>query len=247
MIERKKIIVNGKEVKKRYMGSKLIWESIGNLYQIVDESGVTITQIWDTIFTVEFSKNFKAAEVDFKKVSHIKLDNQPLLGREHFGIVLNDATDKVLLTEGPDHVTLSRYLNVPTDINPRVKRGRLILYSLDSSSVTKKSTVIDYESYKKYDKFTVVGYYASESKLMFYRSGATAKTPELDNAKFKGVKFKDDVVMPLSDYRVENKPSGTFLTFFNVSNEMKEYFYKNKGGTSRGDGFAGFKTVIYYE
>lgn len=247
MIERKKIIVNGKEVKKRYMGSKLIWESIGNLYQIVDESGVTITQIWDTIFTVEFSKNFKAAEVDFKKVSHIKLDNQPLLGREHFGIVLNDATDKVLLTEGPDHVTLSRYLNVPTDINPRVKRGRLILYSLDSSSVTKKSTVIDYESYKKYDKFTVVGYYASESKLMFYRSGATAKTPELDNAKFKGVKFKDDVVMPLSDYRVENKPSGTFLTFFNVSNEMKEYFYKNKGGNSRGDGFAGFKTVIYYE
>lgn len=247
MIERKKIIVNGKEVKKRYMGSKLVWESIGDLYQIVDESGVTITQIWDTIFTVEFSKNFKAAEVDFKKVSHIKLDNQPLLGREHFGIVLNDATDKVLLTEGPDHVTLGRYLNVPANIDPRVKRGRLILYSLDSSSVTKKPTVIDYESYKKYDKFTIVGYYNSDSKLMFYRSGTTAKTPELDNAKFKGVKFKDDVIMPLSDYRVENVSSGTFLTFYGVSNEMKEYFYKNKGGASRGDGFGSFKTVLYYE
>lgn len=248
MIERKKIIVNGKEVKKRYMGSTLLWETIDGLYKIVEEDGVTIEEVWDDIFTLDFSK-FDYKSIDISKISHIKLNDQPLLGRDKFKPADHTDTFKkiTIVPANSRSVDLSNYLNVPTNITPRKKRGRVTLYSLDSSVVIKKSTVIDYESYKKYDKFTIVGYYASESRIMFYRSGTTAKTPELDNAKFKGVKFKDDVVMPLSDYRVENKPSSTFLTFFNVSNEMKEYFYKNKGGTSRGDGFGSFKTVIYYE
>lgn len=248
MIERKKIIVNGKEVKKRYMGSTLLWENIDGLYKIVEEDGVTIEEVWDDIFTLDFSK-FDYKSIDTSKISHIKLNDQPLIGRDKFKPAdYTDTFKKItIVPEKSRSVDLSNYLNVPTNITPRKKRGRVTLYSLDSSVVIKKSTVINYESYKKYDKFTIVGYYHSDSKLMFYRSGASAKTPELNNAKFKGVKFKDDVVMPLSDYRVENTPSGSFITFYNVSNEMKEYFFKNKGGASRGDGFGSFKTVIYYE
>lgn len=249
MIERKKIIVNGKEVKKRFLGSRLVWEikeqsapAGSNL--IYDENEVSVGRIWDDVYNFEFhGSNPPTSPENRKKIKYLQINDKPLFKLEESQVSGNQ--DQLLLYERRENnlpvSELEKYLELSTTNLTERRKYRVRLYTESAPAA------INYESYKKYDKFTIVGYYASESKIMFYRSGTTAKTPELDNAKFKGVKFKDDVIMPLSDYRVENKPSGTFLTFFNVSNEMKEYFYKNKGGASRGDGFGSFKTVIYYE
>lgn len=248
MIERKKIIVNGKEVKKRFLGSRLVWEikeqsAPAGLNLIYDGNEVTVGRFWDDVYYFKFPESSTPDMSQIEETKYLQINDKPPFKIEGpIARIQNQMTVTEGRTENNYQKTdLEKYLELPSDDNYATRKYRLRLYTESAPAA------INYESYKKYDKFTVVGYYASESKLMFYRSGATAKTPELDNAKFKGVKFKDDVVMPLSDYRVENKPSGTFLTFFNVSNEMKEYFYKNKGGTSRGDGFAGFKTVLYYE
>ena len=241
MNERSKIILNGKEVKKRFLGSRLVWEITEGLREIYSGNETTINRFWDTSFFVTFPDGKNPSEEDLRSVTHIQINDKHILKlRREVGyidkklVLLEDQNDSI------HHDDIGYYLEIPAG-DGKSRKYRVKLYT------DKPPKNINYESYKKYDKFTIVGYYASDSKLMFYRSGTTAKTPELDNAKFKGVKFKDDVVMPLSDYRVENTPTGSFLTFYNVSNEMKEYFYKNKGGASRGDGFGSFKIVIYYE
>lgn len=250
MNERSKIILNGKEVKKRFLGSRLVWEikeqsAPAGLNLIYDGNEVTVGRIWDDIYYFNFPKN-SPLNVDMSGLAEIKylqINDKP-----PFKIEGNVARfqDQMTVAEGRNEhnyakTDLEKYLELPSDDNYATRKYRVRLYTESAPAA------INYESYKKYDKFYVVGYYSSDSKLMFYKTGASGKTPELNNAKFKGVKFKDDVIMPLSDYRVENTPSGSFLTFYNVSNEMKEYFFKNKGGTSRGDGFGSFKIVIYYE
>lgn len=241
MIERKKIILNGKEVKKRFLGSRLLWEITEGLREIYSGNETVINRFWDTSFFFTFPDGKNPSEEDLRSVTHIQINDKHILKlRREVGyidkklVLLEDQNDNI------HHDDIGYYLEIPAG-DGKSRTYRVKLYT------DKPPKNINYESYKKYDKFTIVGYYASGSKLMFYRSGASAKTPELDNAKFKGVKFKDDVIMPLSDYRVENTPSGSFITFYGVSNEMKEYFFKNKGGTSRGDGFGSFKIVIYYE
>ena len=244
MNERAKIILNGKEMKKRFIGSTLVWEiteGLREIYNGYNGNEVTVNRFWDTSFFVTFPDGKNPSEEDLRSVTHIQINDKYILKlKSEVGYI-----DKKLVllehqTGGRYYNDVGDYLGIPAG-DGKSRTYRMKLYT------NKPPKNINYESYKKYDKFNIVGYYSSDSKLMFYRSGASAKTPELNNAKFKGVKFKDDVVMPLSDYRVENTPSGSFITFYNVSNEMKEYFFKNKGGTSRGDGFGSFKTVLYYE
>ena len=71
MRDRAKIIVNNREVGKRYLGSELVWEAKPTLRLIFQKDNVTIKPFFIG-YTLEVGNN----NIPVKSVNHIQINNK---------------------------------------------------------------------------------------------------------------------------------------------------------------------------
>lgn len=111
MRDRAKIIVNNREVKKRYLGSRLVWEAEPTLRLIFQKDNVTINPFFIS-YLLEVGNN----NIPENSVTHIQINNKEIFKLKTEKLIKPPQSPTVLLLSD-NEVGLSDYFETTSWYN----------------------------------------------------------------------------------------------------------------------------------
>ena len=111
MRDRAKIVVNNREVKKRYLGSRLVWETEPTLRLIFQKDNVTINPFFIS-YLLEVGNN----NIPENSVTHIQINNKEIFKLKTEKLVRPPQSPTVLLLSD-NEVGLSDYFETTSWYN----------------------------------------------------------------------------------------------------------------------------------
>lgn len=111
MRDRAKIVVNNREVKKRYLGSRLVWESEPTLRLIFQKDNVTINP-----FFISYLLEVGNSNIPENSVTHIQINNKEIFKLKTEKLIKPPQSPTVLLLSD-NEVGLSDYFETTSWYN----------------------------------------------------------------------------------------------------------------------------------
>lgn len=111
MRDRAKIIVNNREVKQRYLGSRLVWESEPTLRLIFQKDNVTINP-----FFISYLLEVGNSNIPENSVTHIQINNKEIFKLKTEKLIKPPQSPTVLLLSD-NEVGLSDYFETTSWYN----------------------------------------------------------------------------------------------------------------------------------
>ena len=127
MRDRAKIVVNNREVKKRYLGSRLVWEAESTLRLIFQKDNVTINPFFIS-YLLEVGNN----NIPENSVTHIQINNKEIFKLKTEKLIKPPQSPTVLLLSD-NEVGLSDYFETTSWYNGG-KGSKVVSLKLYSST-----------------------------------------------------------------------------------------------------------------